>query len=434
MLTKAWYPLRHHPLQAKLWRTQRRFVNVAAGRGSGKTEIARRRVVRMLPVRKPWSDPLYFYALPTYKQAKRVAWNQIKKLVPDHWLAPNGINNSDMTITTKFGSQLLVVGMDRPERFEGSQYDGGVIDESCDQKPGIFNLNVGPALTHRYGWCWRIGVPKRAGVGAAEFKAAWMLGASNDDPECESYTWPSEDILTPQQLRFARENLDIKDYNEQYKAHWETVAGLVFYAFHEVTNVREVMYDLKQPLLIGSDFNVDPMAWVIAQEHGTELHVLDELWIRNTNTQETLNALHRRFPNHQSGYWFYGDATGRARKTSASESDYIQIKNDTRFSGARVFYPMSNPPVANRFASCNALFCNAAETRRCFVHPRCKHLIKDLTHRGYKPGSCDPDDSGDVGHITDALGYLIHMKYPVRFVAPANTPNVGVTYGGGTAA
>lgn len=426
LLTDSWSPLRYHPQQARLWRTPKRFVAVAAGRGSGKTEIARRRVIRYLKVKKRWRDPIYFYALPTYGQAKRVAWGALINLVPKHWLKGEP-NKSDMVIETVFGSKLYVVGLDKPQRIEGNQWDGGVVDESCDQRPKVFDLSISPALTHRNGWCWRIGVPKRAGTGAKDFKDFFDLGKSGEDDEIDAYSWSSEDILTERQLRFARENMDEKDYNEQYKASWETISGLVFYAFDEVLNVQEVTYDPTLPILVGSDFNVDPMAWVVAQRKGDELHVLDELWIRNTNTQHSLDRLHQKYGSHQAGMWFFGDATGRSRKTSASESDYVQIRNDKRFAQSRVYYPQANPERASRFASCNALMCNAAKLRRCLVHPRCKQLIIDLSHRAYAQGTNDPDDYGDVGHITDALGYLIHALFPMRLHTQTVAPSVVMT-------
>ena len=424
MITPAWTTLRPHPVQSQLWRCKTRFAAVAAGRGSGKTELARRRVVRFLPVKKPWPDPMYFYALPTYAQAQRVAWRALLRLIPPDWIKGEP-NKSAMTVETIFGSMLYVIGLDKPARAEGVQWDGGVIDESSDQKPGIFHMTFTPAFSHRKAWCWRIGVPKRAGIGAADFKAFFDRGGQ--DPDISSYTWKSSTVLSPEELRFAQENLDEKDYREQYDASWEDASGTVFHAFHEVLNIREVTYHPNLPLLIGSDFNVSPMSWVIGQEIGNELHVFDEIFVNNTNTQATLNELYKRYGTHENGFCFYGDASGRARKTSASESDYAQIKNDRRFKNSRVFYPMSNPARADRFSSCNMMFCNALGIRRCFIHPRCKYLIKDLKQRAYAPGTNEPDDYGDIGHITDALGYLIHAKWPVRFIIPRQTPHIVTT-------
>ena len=424
MLTPAWTALKPHSLQSQAWRSKARFICLVAGRGSGKTELSRRRIVRMLPIKKPWPNPIYFYALPTYKQAKRVAWRPILNLIPPEWVKGR-VNESELRVDTVFGSSLYIVGMDKPQRIEGDQWDGGIIDESCDQKPGGFTRSVVPALSHRNGWCWRIGVPKRVGVGATEFKDFWKKGLTRTDPDIESFTWPSSDILSDEQLRFARANLDERDYNEQYNATWETLGGRVFYAFsgadagEDSTNVRNVEYDREKPIIVGSDFNVDPMAWIIAQEHIEngikQLHVFDEIWIRNTNTRETLDRLSARYGSHESGFDFFGDATGRARNTRASESDYVQIKNDKRFRNARIWYPKGNPSRHNRFAACNAMFRNADGNRRCFISPKCVNLIRDLEYRAYKENSSEPDDSGDIGHITDALGYVIHKMFPLVY-------------------
>lgn len=422
MLTPAWTPLRYHPIQDAFYRSRARFRAAAAGRRSGKTEISRRRVVRYLSVKKPWADPKYFYALPTRDQAHRVAWPVLKALVPKHWL-PNGgkngagISESGMVIETVFGSSLHVLGMDKPARAEGVGWDGGVVDESCDQKPGTFDLTLRPALADRRGWCDRIGVPKRTGPGAQEFKLFFERGLPSEtkDPDIESFTWPSADILPPEEIESAKRQLDDKDFNEQFNASWETVGGAVFYAFSDVLNVSvDIAYSSELPLLIGCDFNVDPMAWAICQARGNELWVIDELFIRNTNTEATLRELARRYKDHRAGCVFFGDATGRARKTAASESDYVQIRNFSGIIGARVMFPESNPARHDRFASCNAMFLNAAGERRCKVHARCKNLIRDLISRAYEPGTSEPDDHDDISHASDALGYLIHWLYPLR--------------------
>jgi hypothetical protein len=413
-LPERWTPMRYHPVQSALERCNARFVGVQAGRGSGKTELSKRRLVRWLPVVKPWRDPRYFFCAPTHEQAKRLAWNDILALIPKDWIA--SINISEMKIVTVFGSELWVRGLEKPQRMEGVQWDGGVIDESSDIKEGVFDLNIGPALTHRNGWCWRQGVPKRQGVGAKEFNDFCDRAAKGESPDTAFFTWKSSDILTPAQLAYARENLDAKDYREQYEACRETAGGGVFHAFDEQQSVRPVTYDPAKQIIVGSDFNVDPMAWVICHKIDNRLEVFDEIWIRDTNTVKTLDILWARYgQNHKGGWAFYGDAAGQQRKTSAQESDYELIRTDPRFlkAGRQVYYPRANPGVENRFASTNALLCNAAGQRRLYVDPRCKRLIDDLKARHYKPGTREVQDSKDLGHITDALGYAVHWLYPV---------------------
>lgn len=413
MLTPAWTELRYHADQSAAWRTRAQYVALACGRGSGKTELARRRIIRYLPIRKSWPDPMYFFALPTREQAKRVAWDKLRALVPDSWVRPGGISQSDLIIRTIYGSSLHLVGMDKPQRIEGNQWDGCVVDESCDQQPGSFARSISPALTHRQAWAWRTGVPKRFGCGAADFKQCCEEWATLG-PDYASFSWKSEGIVPDSELAKRRKDLDSHDYEEQFEAAWLSTSGLVFYSFDPVLNVRDVRYDARKMVIVGSDFNVDPMAWVVMQlGERDEFNVIDELWLRNTNTQRSLTELYNRYKEHKAGWLFIGDATARARNTRASESDYAQIRGDKRFDKARVLYPSANPPVHDRFAACNALLCNAEGTRRLFVSPRCTHLIHDLGTRAYKAGTREVDDYGDVGHITDAMGYPIHYMRPL---------------------
>lgn len=426
-----WEPLRPHPKQSKAFFSKARFVNLACGRGSGKTELARRKIVLSLAVRKPWKNPLYFYALPTYNQAKRIAWRELLELIPHSWLATPP-NLSDLRIQTIFGSELYVLGMDKPQRIEGLQYDGGVVDEACDQRVGSWDLSIMPALTHRNGWCWRIGVPKRNGICSREYKEYFDYGLSGENPDVESYHWPSSDILLPEQLASFKQSMDVKDYREQFEASWEQAGGLIFHAFDEKVHTKQdelCHYRPDLPLYIGMDFNVDPMSWVIGHilpescERDRTLVIFDEIFIRNTHTQECLDELYRRYQHHKKEIYFCGDAASRQRKSNApaSFSDYMQVINFKKWDRKHVQIPRSNPAIADRFATTNAALMNADGEVHVYIHSRCKRLILDLSYRAYKENSSIPNDGADEGHITDALGYLLWMEFPMvlnKTVAP----------------
>lgn len=418
-ITPQWSALRPHKQQSRLYRCTKRFAVVAAGRGSGKSEIARRRLVRELPIRIPGnSNPEYFYGLPTFAQAKRVAWKRLLELIPREWIEKK--SETDLLIKTVFGSDLYVVGFDRRERVEGTQWVGGIIDESSDEPPGLFDLSIEPALSRWNGWCWRIGVPKRYGVGAVEFKAAYDLGLTGEDPETETFHWESDTVLSPEEIARLKTKLDIRDFNEQYRARFEVAGGLVHYQFNKDFNVSEkVVYQPDRTIVVGSDFNVNPMSWVIGHRADDGIIIFDEIFLRNTNTNETLNELKTRYGSHSAGWEFTGDASGNARKSSAYTTDYIQIKNyaNENLNGpVKMLYLSSNPARANRFASVNALLCNAKNERKLFINPRCKRLIADLESRAYKEDSREPNDYGDVGHMTDALGYICYRFFPLRIV------------------
>jgi hypothetical protein len=403
------------------------MVGVPAGRRSGKTELSKRKLVESLPVLKPWGDPRYFYAAPTRDQAKLIAWEDLKLMVPPNWVLGEP-HESELRIDTKFGSSLHVVGLDKPQRIEGVPWDGGVVDESCDIKPKTVDLTIGPTLVDRNGWLWRIGVPKRFGVGADEFRTFCeaaereMAKAAKEDriPDIASYTWPSADIQPKEKLRWFQENMDAVDYAEQFDASWQTVSGRIFHAYAEDYNVRSCSFDPKAAMIVGCDFNVDPMCWIMGHPRGRPpegyIEWFDELHIRNTNTPKTLDALWEKYGRHAQGtISFYGDATGKADKTSASMSDYEHIVNDKRFKGkgATVHFPAANPGRANRFAACNAVLRSASGNVRCFFDPRCEYTLTDIRVRAFKPGTKEPADKGDVGHPTDAWGYPTYMLYPI---------------------
>jgi len=72
------------------------------------------------------------------------------------------------------------------------------------------------------------------------------------------------------------------------------------------------------------------------------------------------------------------------------------------------------------------MFRNAKGVQRLFVDPRCVNLIRDLETRAYREGTREPDDYGDVGHITDALGYVVYRLFPVALSYGSAPPKVKV--------
>lgn len=427
LLTPAWTTLRPHKAQSDLWRCRDRYQACRAGRRSGKTTLYFRKLVRALAEKVSHIEaPRYLYLGPTREQAKNVAWQPIKSLLHSSYLAC-APNETELTITTIWGSTLKIGGFDKPMRYEGVGYDGVVVDESSDIKPRAVDLTILPALADRKGWLARIGVPKRTGIGAPEFKRIC-------EDRSKGYTlfeWSAEEILDPAEIANLANRLDIKDFQEQVQGKAVASGGLAYYAFepkhYPLGNLlasEVTKYDPARTIVVGSDFNVNPMAWVLCHVFNGVVSIFDEIWLRDTNTRQTLNELYRRYPEHKAGWLFLGDATGQARKTAgvaASNSDYLIIKNDSRFAntpaGVRCCYPAKNPLVKDRLASVNAMLCNAKQIRRIVVNPACIHLIEDLSTRQLAITGAPIGANSDSGHITDALGYVIYGMFPIQLLS-----------------
>ena len=179
-----------------------RFRVVPAGRRSGKTESAKRKLVIESLGAKGWADPRFFAAAPTRDQAKAIYWSDLKAMIPPALKVET--RESDLVIRMVNGAEIWVIGMDKPERIEGRPWNGGILDEFANMKAGAWGENVRPALSDRKGWCWLIGVPE----GRNHYYDLWHYARGATDPEWDGFTWKSADILDPGEVEAARRQLD----------------------------------------------------------------------------------------------------------------------------------------------------------------------------------------------------------------------------------
>jgi hypothetical protein len=425
--TERWYTLRDHDQQSAAWHCPARFVGLDAGRRSGKTELAKRKLVmtaldlRYDTLGHRITKPRYFFGAPTWDQAKEIAWEDLLDLIPEWAIAggksgPN-VRLSNLSIHLENGARICLFGFDKPARFEGRPWDWGVIDEMADEAPGLFDLHIGPALStlNRPGGCWMIGKPSRQGPGAAWWREFCIRARGGNIHDEASFTWPSWDILPKDEIDRARATMATKDFNEQYGASWENASGRVLYAFDEAINVRPCQWHADMPIIVGMDFNVDPMCWALGHDFCTHMEWFNEIYLTGTNTEASLNVLYDFYKEHKGGFRFYGDSSSKSRQTSASISDYRWITSDPRFTrlGRTMHIPAAHPAVKDRHASANAMYSNAAGRPRMFVDPRCKHLIEACNMLCYLPGTTDVDSRTGYDHMVDAHTYPVHMLHPL---------------------
>jgi hypothetical protein len=240
---------------------------VPAGRRSGKTERAKRKLVMSaLSGESRFADPNYFAAAPTRDQAKRIYWDDLKMMSPKSTVRK--ISETDLSIHYTTGAMLSVVGMDKPERIEGSPWDGGVLDEYANMKEVAWGANVRPALSDRDGWCWLIGVPE----GRNHYYDTWndAIGPLNiaNGGDWDGFTWFSSDILPAAEIESARRGLDELTFRQEYEASFVNFEGQAYYPFDRTLHCAKLTdrYNPRADLVLCLDFNVDPGIAVIAQE------------------------------------------------------------------------------------------------------------------------------------------------------------------------
>jgi hypothetical protein len=421
-LTPRWYPLKPHPTQMAWMKSNARFNVVPAGRRSGKTERAKRKLIMAALTPTKWDDPRYFAAAPTRDQAKNIWWADLKALSPPEFI--KRIWEGELIIEFVNGARICVLGMDKPQRIEGQPWNGGVLDEYADMKPEAWTANVRPALSDRKAWCDLIGVPE----GRNHYYETYIRALEDTTGEWAGFTWKSSDILPPEEVESARRDLDPLMFQQEYEASFVNFSGRVYHCFDRDKHCStDLKYNPNLPLVLCFDFNVAPGVAAICQEvnelpngrlPGTA--VIGEVYIpKGSNTKFVCNRIIHDWGKHKGLVFLYGDATGGAPGSARVEgSDWDLIRKYLRSTfgeNLRFMVPSANPAERARVNAVNSRLLNASEQIHMMVNPKtAPHVVKDLEGvRVVEGGSGEIDKDGDktLSHISDALGYYIHYKF-----------------------
>ena len=180
-------------------------------------------------------------------------------------------------------------------------------------------------------------------------------------------------------------------------------------------NVDEGVEDLGAELLVGMDFNVNPMTAVVAVRAADECHVIDALEVETSNTDEMCEELKRRYPGRS--VIVCPDPSGKARKTSAAgKTDFSIIESY----GFRVRSPNAAPLVRDRENNANAMY-EQDDRRRVRIHPKARPLITALANLVYKEETSIRDKKSGFDHICDAMDYLLWQEFNVLLKYEAST-------------
>ncbi|NLC02440.1 MAG: hypothetical protein GX789_14385, partial [Pseudomonas formosensis] len=235
-----WYPLKDHPVQLALLDAVPsgvRFPLVPAGRRSGKTERFKRFLVKQANA----YPGIYFAAAPTHDQAKKIFWDDLKAFTLScmHKKRPS---ESDRIIYMPNGSEIHVIGLDKPQRIEGIPWTGGGIDEFADVKPDAWEANILPALNtvnptapDYRAWCWLLGVPD----GLNHYYDLCQKAETGEDPNFAVFHWKSAEILPPDVIAAMKRAMSARQFKQEFEASFETAAGRIYEDYSKANHTRE---------------------------------------------------------------------------------------------------------------------------------------------------------------------------------------------------
>jgi hypothetical protein len=412
---RRWYPLIEHPVQRALVDDRVRFKVVPAGRRSGKSERAKRFLARAA-MQEPGP---YFYAAPTRDQVKRVAWNDMK-LLSFSAISPKPPSESELTLWLPNGSSISMIGLDQPQRMEGSYWKGGIIDEIADVKPGAWAENISPALDtfnpsapDYRAWCWLIGVPD----GLNHYFDMAEYARLGTDPDWKLYTWLSADILPPDVIAAAKRRMSLKQYKQEYEASFETASGRI-YDDYDKNNHTQASIQKHEQLMWFHDFNYTPLSSGVGVRRGNDLFLLEEIVLVSAVARQSAMEFVERYKDHDNRHVvIYGDPAGKAGEKHGHDSDYTEIERillQNNWTYTRKIRP-STRSIKDGQNAVRAKIANAAGERSLFVNPAtAPYIHKALSTGQLKQGSTFLEEDNEYQHIGTAIRYMVDYDFPVK--------------------
>lgn len=403
--------------QIEYKRDLHRFIILPAGRRSRKTLISKRKILYAALRSK---EHKYFHGAPTRAQAKGIFWKDLKKYTKSF---RQGIpNETELYVTLLNGTEIHVVGLDKPERIEGQPWNGCHITEIGNVKQGAWEENIRPVLSDTKGFALLDGVPEGrnhyydlalyacGGALPETLPVKGSFSESSEDKEWCYYSWFASDVLDVAEIESAKRQLDEKTYRQEYEGSFESFEGIAYYAFGK-HNLKMCELDINKQVSVGMDFNIDPMTATLGHIIGDSYYQFSEVYLNNSNTFEMAEYLSRLFNPKQ--VVIYPDSTGKHESSNAHESD-LEI---LRKAGFNIRANPGNPYVKDRVSAVNSLMRSVNNDTRYFINPgNCPKTINDLNKvESTSDGRLDKKQEEDgLKHITDALGYLVNYNWPVR--------------------
>lgn len=416
-----WYKLKDHPVQLALMAAVPsgiRFPLVPAGRRSGKTERFKRFLVKQATA---YSGP-YFAAAPTHAQAKKIFWDDLKAftLSSMHSRRPS---ESDLIIYLENGSEIHVIGLDKPQRIEGIPWTGGGIDEFADVKPDAWEANILPALNtvnptmpDYRAWCWLLGVPD----GLNHYYDLCQQADTGQDPNFRVFHWKSAEILPPDVMDAMKRAMSPKQFKQEFEASFETASGRIYedYGKH---NQTDAAIEPHEQLMWMHDQNFTPLSSAIGvrRNNGADLYLLDEIVLTSAISRQAAVEFVERYKDHKNKHvLIYGDPAGKAGEKHGHASDYTDIEAVLKAAGWRYTRKVkpAHPAIKDRQNAVRAKILTASGESSLYVNP----VTAPWCHKGLatvqlQEGSTfQEDQKNQYQHITTAIGYCVDVEWPAK--------------------
>lgn len=207
--------------QQEVWKSNKRFKVVAAGRRCGKSNYVQKRLI-LKALQAPEGSAV-LYVAPTLGQARQIIWDAILDNYKDIIKAAH-VNNLDITLIN--GRKIHVRGADNPDTLRGLKLYYAALDEAAFIKEDVWEKVIRAALSDLKGEADFISTP----TGRNWFYTKYQLGVSGEDEEWGAWHFTTYDneTIDPKEIDAAKRSLSSQAFNQEYLSSFDNQGSEIF--------------------------------------------------------------------------------------------------------------------------------------------------------------------------------------------------------------
>lgn len=259
-----------HPFQLQIHTGLMRFSVLVCHRRFGKTVLCVNALIDAAHrIRLP--APRLGYVAPTLIQAKRLAWDYLKRFASG--IPGVRFHENELRADFENGARISLYGADNPDSLRGIYLDGAVLDEYADFRPEAFATVIRPALSDRQGFALFIGTPR----GHDHFHELFQKALARPDWYAESFPASRTNLLPASELESARQAMSPAQYKQEYECDFDVSGEDALIPLSLVLEAldRPVSYQGVRPVMgldVGLSLGGDPSA-IVVRQGGKILHI-----------------------------------------------------------------------------------------------------------------------------------------------------------------
>lgn len=396
------------PKQKEIDANFKRFNIVRAGRKFGKTVYARKKMLDWLGP----ANSVVWNISPTYKQGKLIAWDDIKRTIPEEAMAKKP-NDQDLMITLKNGSRLYLMGSDDPDSLRGPAPTGVIFEEAAYHKAGVWEEVIRPNLAVHKAPALFISSPNGYNwFKDLEDEAKRLIESGDKDWATFHYTMYDNPYIDPEEIKKIKAQCDNQAiWNQEYMALYESSVGRVFNSFQDKEPhtssviVPRGTFDSSR----GIDWGMrDGTGCVWGFVKGRTLFVYREHMGKDLSAPQQASIIKSKTTSNEN-----------VKNTAISHD---AVKQDPAMRGLTVMWHFMEAgirpirPSSRDKKSSRAMLQQLFQENRIVIDKECRKLRKQLLAYEWKDTEMEKTVDGN-DHLVDALHYLVELLQYDLFLA-----------------